>query len=249
MAALSPEVSPGDFAAKVSQYLTLLDPALFQQLLPAHLAGCLIADKHFAHTVSFDPSQATVKDVAGLIESFIVTAQKTANGEKTETIATLHQTPTAAARQEATPASVAEDPVILQKPPAPPQSAKPGAVPGAVKKSRAVWGLYDVEMLNAQLKEHEEMLRDKSTGIKYRSMSAAEKFERIAERLSKLDPPVIRTPSQIEDKWDRLAADFRKVFDWDKNTPSGKPAYWDMPPDQRKEYRLPPAFSKALFDR
>ncbi|GAQ78154.1 hypothetical protein KFL_000080600 [Klebsormidium nitens] len=248
MAALSSEVFQGDFAAKVSHYLTLLDPALFQQLLPAHLAGCLIADGHFAHTVSYDPAQASVQDVASLIEAFIVSAQQSANAANNEATATLHQTPTGATRQEAAPASVAEDTVILQTPLAPPKPAAPGAVPGAVKKPRAVWGVYDVEMLNAQLKEHEEMLRDKSTGIKYRSMSAAEKFERIAERLSKLDPPVIRTPSQVEDKWDRLAADFRKVFDWDKNTPSGKPAYWDMPPDQKKEYRLPPAFSKQLFD-
>jgi hypothetical protein len=104
-------------------------------------------------------------------------------------------------------------------------------------------------MLNAQMREHEEMLRDKSTGIKYRSMSSAEKYGRIVDRLFKLEPPVIRTPSQVEDKWDRLAADFRKVFDWDKNIPSGKPAYWDMPPNVKKEYRLPPVFSKPLFDR
>ncbi|GAQ82880.1 hypothetical protein KFL_001270220 [Klebsormidium nitens] len=78
-------------------------------------------------------------------------------------------------------------------------------------------------------------------------MSANEKFEKIQERLSKLQPPVLRTASQIEDKWDRLAGDFRKVFDWDKNTPSGKPSYWDMPPDMKKDNRMPPSFSKPLY--
>jgi hypothetical protein len=247
MAALSPEVSQGDFAAKVSHYLTLLDPNLFQQLLPAHLASCLIKDQQFAHTVSYEASQATVEDVASLIEHFLITVQQSHNAASTEPA--THQTHTPAARQDAAPGSAAEDPVILQTPPAPPKPGKPGADLGVVKKTRAVWGMYDVDMLNAQMREHEEMLRDKSTGIKYRSMSSAEKFERIADRLSKLEPPVIPTPSQVEDKWDRLAADFRKVFDWDKNTPSGKPAYWDMPSDLKKEYRLPPAFSKSLFGR
>jgi hypothetical protein len=211
MAALSPEVSQDEFTEKVSHYLTLLDPNLFQQLLPAYLASCLIKDQHFAHTVSYEASQATVQDVASLIERFLITAQQSHNGAITEPA--THQMHTTAARQDAAPGSAAADPVILHTPPAPPKPGKLGADPGVVKKTRAVWRLYDVDMLNAQMKVHEEMLRDKTTGIKYRSMSSAEKFKRIADRLSKLEPPVIRTSSQVEDKWDRLIADFRKVFD------------------------------------
>jgi hypothetical protein len=78
-----------------------------------------------------------------------------------------------------------------------PASAVPGT---AAKKSRKNWTVYEGKMLAAQMKIHEDMLLDKSTGIKYRTMSATEKFEMISARLRSLDPPVDRTASQIEDK-------------------------------------------------
>ncbi|GAQ93669.1 hypothetical protein KFL_017880010 [Klebsormidium nitens] len=125
----------------------------------------------------------------------------------------------------------------------------PGAPAGAAKKTRTNWSVYEGDMLIAVMKIHEDALLDPSTGIKYRTMSAAEKFTMISERLAQLDPPVYRTISQIEDKWDRMTSDFKKVYDWDKQPPSGKPSYWNMPQEMKRDQKMPPAFTKALFDR
>lgn len=247
----------GDFlvlANKVTHYLTLVDPKLFQQLTPDELAACLVADTCFVQQVSYDGRNACIADIAQIIVRFLTPVQSVPGGRAFPGITLLsppaasapidpsrHQTPDTTSMDAA---AAAEEPVILAAAPTHLKSGK-----SAGKKPRVNWSMYEVDQLIAEMKIHEEMLQDKSTGIKYRTMSANEKFERIAGRLAKLEPPVFRSASQIEDKWDRLAGDFRKVFDWDQHTPSGKPSYWEMLPDMKKDNRMPPAFSKQLYLR
>jgi hypothetical protein len=116
-------------------------------------------------------------------------------------------------------------------------------------KGRVNWSAYKADKLVSRMKIHEERLKDRSTGIKYRTMSSNEKSERIKEALAKENRPILRTASQIADKWERMTTEFKKVYDWDKHPPSGKPDYWNMPPEMRKDQKMPRIFPKTLFDR
>jgi hypothetical protein len=236
MAADSQSSIDAGFAGRVLRYLPSINAVHYQLTAPHHLAAYLLNDKDFVQQVSFDATKNSVEEIACIIQQYVnsqVFSRNTTNtgADQSEILNVEHAT--------------SERPAVM--PPDDPGTSTQER--GAAKKGRLNWSLYETEQVNEQMKQHEQMLLDKSTGIKFRTMSAAEKFHRIAERLAQLDPPVNRTAAQIETKWERLAADFKKVWDWDKSTPSGQPAYWDMPPDMKKDKRLPPTFSRPLFLR
>jgi molybdopterin-biosynthesis enzyme MoeA-like protein len=80
-------------------------------------------------------------------------------------------------------------------------------------KGRVNWSMYEADKLNSRMRIHEDRLRNKSTGIKYRSMRSNEKFDMIMEDLAKEDPPILCAAGQIADKWERMTTDFKKVYD------------------------------------
>jgi hypothetical protein len=236
MAATTEGTFDASLADRIFHYLSSIqvDQAYFQQIRPYDLAAHLVADNVFVPQVSFDANKNSIEDVAYIIQQYINSRILDANHF---------------AANRSTPSEVPVQPSIPVVTPFNDPAAAVAQEKGAAKKGRMNWTMYESEMVNEQMKQHEEMLLDKSVGIKFRTMSAAEKFLRISERLAQLNPPVNRTATQIETKWEKLAADFKKVFDWDKSTPSGQPSYWDMPPEMKKDNRMPPAFSKPLFLR
>lgn len=46
---------------------------------------------------------------------------------------------------------------------------------------------------------------------------------------------VHRNPQQIQDKWEQLAPDFKKVHDYEKKIPSGMPSYFALSPQEKKD--------------
>ncbi|GAQ80929.1 hypothetical protein KFL_000660240 [Klebsormidium nitens] len=246
---------PHLFSQRVVEYISHeMEPASFVQAHPLRLAAALAANGDFCTRVLFHQN-SNIPNLANLLaqlKPFFATQLSSQSLELSpEALSQVQlqgqpQVPTTGAQAETNQdnVSVASESTRTHN-----QTPASSAVPGtAAKKSRKNWSVYEGEMLAAQMKIHEDMLLDKSTGIKYRTMSATEKFEMISARLRSLDPPVDRTASQIEDKWDRMTGDFKKVYDWDKHPPSGKPTYWEMGPDTKKEHNLPPAFTKVLFE-
>jgi hypothetical protein len=238
------------FEQRVVQYLSALDSTGFVQIDPNELASTLISTKEFCKYVCFLKSGASAQGLARII----VQIQQVVAGRLAQELHAamqgqrVHDPPvkqrasnSSASNSNQQPSTHAADQDTIVLPGAPPAAAKRKAMPN--------WSVYEAEVLVEEMKMHEEMLLDKSTGIKYRTMSAVEKFTQIASRLLLAQSPVVRTPSQIEDKWDRMTADFKKVYDWDKHPPSGKCTYWEMPLDMKKDEKLPPAFTKVLFDR
>lgn len=246
---------PQLFSQRVVEYISHeMEPASFVQAHPLRLAAALAVNRDFCTRVLFHQN-SNIPNLANLLaqlQPFFATQLSSQSLELTsEPLSQVQlqgqpQVPTTGAQAESNQDNVPVTSESTRTHNQTPASSVPG---NAAKKSRKNWSVYEGEMLAAQMKIHEDMLLDKSTGIKYRTMSATEKFEMISARLRSLDPPVDRTASQIEDKWDRMTGDFKKVYDWDKHPPSGKPTYWEMGPDMKKEHNLPPAFTKVLFER
>jgi hypothetical protein len=212
-------------------YVSKLEPSNFVQAHPHQIATEMVMNAEFCQLACLDPSSdnsALVSIVEQLQQAVsarlahqLHQAQLVHTAQQSTGFITPVKAPTAGAspfgRLQAEVQSGVDaggDTVVL-----------PGAPADTGKKTRTNWSVYEGDMLNAQMKIHEDMLLDPSTGIKYRTMSGSEKFTMISERLSQLNPPVHRTISQIEDKWDRMTSDFKKVYDWDKQSPSGKPSY------------------------
>jgi hypothetical protein len=56
------------------------------------------------------------------------------------------------------------------------------------------------------------------------------------------------TGEQCKSKWERLVADFKKVYDYQSDKPSGVPSYFDMTLRGRKRHHLPPSFDEEIYD-
>ncbi|KAL2630075.1 hypothetical protein R1flu_014761 [Riccia fluitans] len=59
---------------------------------------------------------------------------------------------------------------------------------------------------------------------------------------------VKRNAGQCEKKGRRLYAEWKKVFDYEKKTPSGFVSYWELTTEERRDLTLPPNFFKEYFD-
>lgn len=75
--------------------------------------------------------------------------------------------------------------------------------------------------------------------------SAIERYSAMEEEMVKRG--VMRSKNQIQEKWEQLGADFKKVYDYEKHIPSGRPSYFQMSPQERKQSTRR-KFPKAALD-
>ena len=74
---------------------------------------------------------------------------------------------------------------------------------------------------------------------------ASERWAAMEEEMVKRG--VLRSKTQIQDKWEALSADFKKVHDYQKKIPSGRPSYFQMT-SQEKRDSINPKFPKTHLD-
>ncbi|KAL3701475.1 hypothetical protein R1sor_019497 [Riccia sorocarpa] len=97
-------------------------------------------------------------------------------------------------------------------------------------------------LIDAKQLEWEEF--ENTAGRRGVMITAAEKWKRIQDRLA--SNGVFANVSQIRSKWERLAFDFKKVGDHNKQ--SGNEPYSSLTAKERRDNRLPANFPKDLFD-
>jgi hypothetical protein len=56
--------------------------------------------------------------------------------------------------------------------------------------------------------------------------TTTQKWDTISKRCN--DMGVVITPDQCKDKWDHTRKDFKKVWDYEQNTPNGRLSFWAM---------------------
>jgi hypothetical protein len=78
--------------------------------------------------------------------------------------------------------------------------------------------------------------------------TTAQKWDTISERCN--DMGVVRTPGQCKDKWDHTRKDFKKVWNYEQNTPSGRSNFWAMTGSEGKStLKLSTIMAKDVYDQ
>jgi hypothetical protein len=61
---------------------------------------------------------------------------------------------------------------------------------------------------------------------------------------------VVKTPYQCKDKWDHTHKDFKKLWDYEQNTPSEKSSFWAMTRSEGKSaLKLSTIMVKEVYDQ
>lgn len=107
-------------------------------------------------------------------------------------------------------------------------------------------GMWTVaELLVMQASRREDFERQAKGGIGEKHRSAQERWRWIEDQC--WAQGVKRSAAQCQDKWECIAAEFKKVNDYEKAIPPGQPSYWQMGSDDKKKYKLPPNFHEEVF--
>ena len=58
-----------------------------------------------------------------------------------------------------------------------------------------------------------------------------------------------RSANQCNNKWDQTRADFKKVYDYKKDVPSGKPSFWSYCEGEAKRlFKLKTTMKREVYD-
>ena len=58
-----------------------------------------------------------------------------------------------------------------------------------------------------------------------------------------------RSANQSNIKWDQTRADFKKIYDYEKEVPSGKPSFWSYPESGAKRlFKLKTIMKREVYD-
>jgi hypothetical protein len=58
----------------------------------------------------------------------------------------------------------------------------------------------------------------------------------------------LRDASQCKKKWEAFTYQWKKIYDYECNIPSGHVSYWAMSPRERRAKEFPLNFSRKLYD-
>jgi hypothetical protein len=123
----------------------------------------------------------------------------------------------------------------------PPIACAPG-VPRSSPVTR--WGVTEVSMLIGFKRGEKE--RQLLGGQREKMKTASQRWAQIREDFAKNG--VERTSQQVKSKWEKLTTDWKKVYDYQRNKPSGQPGYFEMESDQKKDFNLPAQFDQEIFN-
>lgn len=79
-----------------------------------------------------------------------------------------------------------------------------------------------------------------------RMKTAEQKWSEIAVMCNAAN--VNRNWNQCKKRWEKLITEFKKIFDFQANTPSGGDGYFQLTRSERKEQGLPTTFQEDIFD-
>jgi hypothetical protein len=118
----------------------------------------------------------------------------------------------------------------------------------ATKKPLREWTIQELLILiAAKRKEWDEVITGTSTQAKMKGRN--HKWQTIAKYVKEMgvtDP--IRDSTSCKKRWEKLQSDWKKIYDWEKTTPSGNPSWFDMEKDERREAQLPLSFQEELYE-
>jgi len=104
-----------------------------------------------------------------------------------------------------------------------------------------VWTLNETLILLEAKKREKDLF----SGTKRNSVSAEEKWKKVAEFCWSKD--VQRSKEQCRFKWENTMPDFRKVRDYEDDRAESDRSYFEMESWQRKQSNLPPNLNKELY--
>ena len=77
--------------------------------------------------------------------------------------------------------------------------------------------------------------------------TATEKWISLSDRCFELG--INRSANQCNNKWNQTRADFKKVYDYEKEVPSGKPSFWSYPKGEVKRlFKLKTIMKREVYD-
>jgi hypothetical protein len=106
------------------------------------------------------------------------------------------------------------------------------------------WNLVELSSL---------ILAKRAEAERTRTARGSDRFETADTKWSKIEQALrrdgfIRRPDSIKKRWERLSAEFKKIYDYDRMLGSGQLSYYALDPSGRAEKRLPKAFPHTHFD-
>jgi hypothetical protein len=118
------------------------------------------------------------------------------------------------------------------------QQGRPPTTPGTKWVLTEICLLVEAKRLEADRTFH--------ASARERMRTDQQKLDEIVQALARRG--FRRTPGQIRSKWDRITAEFKRIFDYHESKPSGEPLYWDMDREQREKFKLPKSYSRDVYD-
>ncbi|KAL2636238.1 hypothetical protein R1flu_007717 [Riccia fluitans] len=108
---------------------------------------------------------------------------------------------------------------------------------------RTNWTVEECMVLQAA--KREDYGRQSNDGAKEKHKTAAERWQAV-EDFCWLHS-VNRSGQQCKDRWEKMSADFKKIYDYERHAAIGQIRYWEMTLDEKKVKRLPSKFYQEVY--
>ena len=110
-----------------------------------------------------------------------------------------------------------------------------------------LWSNDELLVLCTTYKEWSKISGLNSTNRHLLHQMATQKWINLSNRCFELG--INRSTNQCNDKWDQTRVDFEKVYNYEKNVPSGKPSFWSYPEGEAKRlFKLKTIMKREVYD-
>jgi hypothetical protein len=114
--------------------------------------------------------------------------------------------------------------------------------------TRGQWSMNEPLTLCTVYKEWYAEQGPNSSNCHIHHQTTTQKWDIISEQCNDMD--VVKTLDQCKDKWDYTRKDFKKVWDYEKHTPSGRLSFWAMTGSEGKSaLKLSTIMAKEVYDQ
>ena len=109
------------------------------------------------------------------------------------------------------------------------------------------WSNDELLVLCTANKEWSKISGLNSTNRHFLHQMATQKWINLLDHFFELG--INRSANQCNDKWDQTRVDFEKVYDYEKNVPSGNPSFWSYPEGEAKRlFKLKTIMKREVYD-
>ncbi|KAG6547895.1 hypothetical protein Mapa_010715 [Marchantia paleacea] len=102
------------------------------------------------------------------------------------------------------------------------------------------------ECLVLQAAKREDYERQSNGGPKEKHKTAAERWQAVEDFCWTHN--VQRSGQQCKDRWEKMSADFKKIYDYERHVLNGHMHYWQMTLEEKKVKRLPNTFFQEVYN-